>query len=100
VFEIGGYREGQPSKGIQSFSFLKAGMQIRIRSIEESWIRIRIKVKIQELWRLKREPWRAADAGKGGVKAQNVALEGIYCRPAVEDELHFDKEQDPDPAPH
>jgi hypothetical protein len=33
----------------------------------KSWIRIRIKVKIQELSRLNMEPWRAVDAQNGGV---------------------------------
>jgi hypothetical protein len=32
--------------------------------------RIRIKVNIQELNRLKMEPWRAVDANNGGVEAQ------------------------------
>jgi hypothetical protein len=35
--------------------------------------RIRIKVNIQELNRLTMEPWRAVDANKGGVEAQNEA---------------------------
>jgi hypothetical protein len=43
----------------------------------ESWFRIRIKVKIQELSMLKMEPWRAVAAQNGGVKAQNGGLEGL-----------------------
>jgi hypothetical protein len=51
-------------------------LQILIRIILGSWIRIIIKVKIQELQRLKKESWWAADADKRGVRAQNGALEG------------------------
>jgi hypothetical protein len=35
------------------------------------------KVKIQELLRLKMEPWRAADAHNGGEEAKNGASEGL-----------------------
>jgi hypothetical protein len=44
----------------------------------ESWIRIRIEVKIEELWRLKKETWRV-------------------CGPLVSVVHHLDKKQDPDP---
>jgi hypothetical protein len=39
-----------------------------MRVINRIRIRIGIKVKIRELWRLKMEPWRA-DTISGGVKA-------------------------------
>jgi hypothetical protein len=46
-------------------------MRIRIHIVFGSWIWIRIRVnsievKIQELSRLKMEPWRAVDAQNGG----------------------------------
>jgi hypothetical protein len=44
----------------------------------ESWIRIRIEVKIEELWRLKKETWRV-------------------CGPLVSVVHYLDKKQDPDP---
>jgi hypothetical protein len=40
-------------------------------------IRIRSKVKIQELSKLKLEPWMAVDAQNGGVETQNGGLEGL-----------------------
>jgi hypothetical protein len=46
------------------------------RLSEKSWIRIRIKVKIQELSRLNMEPWMAEGTHNGCVEAQNGALEG------------------------
>jgi hypothetical protein len=36
-------------------------LRIRILIILGSWIRIRIKVKIKELWSLKMEPWMAVE---------------------------------------
>ncbi len=53
----------------------------------------RIKVKIQELLRLKIVDGRG-DAPNGDVEAQNRALEG---RPVVADSKLFDEKQDPDP---
>jgi hypothetical protein len=46
-------------------------------------IRIRMKAgskskKIQELWRLEMEPWRAVDAHIGGMEFHNGAVEGLY----------------------
>jgi hypothetical protein len=58
------------------FGNLKAGLQIRIRIILGSWIRIRIKVEIQELQRFNKDPWWAADTDKRGARAQNGILEG------------------------
>jgi hypothetical protein len=41
-----------------------------------SWIRINIKVKFQDLYRLKMELWRAVDTYNGSVEAlKNGALE-------------------------
>jgi hypothetical protein len=34
----------------------------------KSWIRIRIKVKIQKLYVIKMKPWRAVNAQNGGLK--------------------------------
>jgi hypothetical protein len=68
----------------------------RIRNKVESWIRIR--VKIQELFKRNRELWRAVDANSGGVR---LKLEPYrVCRPVVAHLHHFDEEQDPDPDPH
>jgi hypothetical protein len=49
----------------------------------KSWIRIwiRIIVKIKELWRLKREPWRALDPHNRDIEARNGALR--VCRTVV-----------------
>jgi hypothetical protein len=53
------------------------GSRIRIRA--KSWIRMRIKVKIQELWRLKLELYNGCrDAYNYGLEAQNRALEGLW----------------------
>ncbi len=52
-------------------------MRIRICIVLGSWIRIRIRVKIQELKRLKIEPWRAVDAHNVGVEDKNGALEAV-----------------------
>ncbi len=38
---------------------------------------IRIEVKIQELKRLKMEPWRAVHTNNEGPEAQNWALDGL-----------------------
>jgi hypothetical protein len=46
-------------------------LQIRIRIIFESCIRIRNKVKIQQLYGLKIEPWRAVYAHNEGLEAQS-----------------------------
>jgi hypothetical protein len=57
-----------------------ARLQIRVRIRVKSWMRNCIKVKIQERWRLKMDPWRAMDTHNsriGGVEAQNVFLEGL-----------------------
>jgi hypothetical protein len=43
----------------------------------ESSICIRIKFKVQELYRLKMEPWRAEDSQNGGVAAKIGGLEGL-----------------------
>jgi hypothetical protein len=52
---------------------------IWIRIVVKSYIRIRIKkVRTSEFYWLQIDPWR-------------------FCRPAVVDLHHFDKEQDPDP---
>ncbi len=40
----------------------------------DSWIRIHIRLKIPELWRLKLELWSAVDDQIGGVEAQNGAV--------------------------
>jgi hypothetical protein len=40
------------------------------------------------------------DADNADLKAQNGALEGLYCRLAVADAHHSDEEQDPDLALH
>ncbi len=49
------------------------------------------------------EPWRTVDA-RGGVEAQNGALEGVYSvdrPPFVADSYHFDEEDmDSDPDSH
>jgi hypothetical protein len=50
---------------------------MRIRINLGYWIRIRISVKFQELYKLKMEPSRAVDAHNGGVEVQNKALEGL-----------------------
>ncbi len=50
---------------------------IKIRFWVKSLIRIRSKVKIQELSKLKLEPWMAVDAQNGGVETQNGGLEGL-----------------------
>jgi hypothetical protein len=34
----------------------------------KSWIRLRIEIKIQQLQKLKVDPWRAVDANMGGVE--------------------------------
>jgi hypothetical protein len=39
--------------------------------------RIRIKLNIQELWRLKIKLSRVVDAHNGGVEARNGAVEGL-----------------------
>jgi hypothetical protein len=53
------------------------GIWIRIRiNRVKIWIRIHIKVKIQELSRLKMVSWRAVNAQNGGVKAQTGSLKG------------------------
>ncbi len=49
------------------------GSRIRIKF--ESWIRIVL--KIQKLFKLNMELWRAVDANSGGVEAQNGAVEGL-----------------------
>ncbi len=59
----------------------------------ESRIQICIKLKIQELCRLKMEQWRAVDAHNGGMKAQWRGYGGV-CTSVVAD--YFDEEQDPD----
>jgi hypothetical protein len=41
------------------------------------------------------EPWRAVDAGNGGMEAQKMEL-WKGCRPVLADLLHFNKEQNPD----
>jgi hypothetical protein len=51
-------------------------------------IQLRIKFKIQELRRLKLEPWRAVDAPNGDV-------EWRVTRPVVADSHHFDEDPDP-----
>jgi hypothetical protein len=83
-------------------------LRIRIRiifgswnRILKSWIRIRASngVKIQELFRLKMEPW------SGGVwtlamKAWRLKMKPWrVCRPVVADadSHHLNEEQDPDP---
>jgi hypothetical protein len=47
-------------------------LQIRVCIIFGSWIRIRIKVKIQELQRLKMEPWKTVDAHNEDMEAQKL----------------------------
>jgi hypothetical protein len=60
-------------------------------------IRIRYKVKLQELWRFKMEPWRAVDAHNGGALMLKFEPSRI-CRPEVAYSHHFDKENmGPDP---
>jgi hypothetical protein len=58
----------------------------RIRS------RICIKVKIQELWRLKIEPWRAVDTCQVEAWRRKIEPWWIY-RPVVADWHHFEKNQ-------
>ncbi len=60
-------------------------------------IRIRLTVKIQELWKLKMEQWRAADAhsGFGFVEVQNGAEAGGSVNQWSQDSHHFHKEQNP-----
>jgi hypothetical protein len=55
---------------------LKSRTRIKVKS--RIWFRIRINDKIQELWRLKIGTWRAVDAHKGGIEAQNGAVEPLY----------------------
>jgi hypothetical protein len=47
-----------------------------IRIILGSWNRVSIKVKIQELQRLKTELWRAVDAHSGTLRLSIGAVEG------------------------
>jgi hypothetical protein len=57
----------------------------------KSWIRIHIKVKIQERERLKMEPWMLT------MEAWRLTREHWrVCRPVVTDLHHFDEEQAPD----
>jgi hypothetical protein len=55
--------------------------------------------KIQELCRLKIGTWRAVDAHKGVIKAQNGAGERLYnvFFIGVANSHHFDGERDPNP---
>jgi hypothetical protein len=72
-------------------------LRIRIRIIFGSWVRIRCKVKIQELLRLKME-WKAVkmEAWRLKMEAWRVLWSQILFS------VHFDEEQDPDPEldPH
>jgi hypothetical protein len=51
-----------------------------IRITNKKRIRIRIKVKIQNLYKLNMESWRALDAHNGDVEAYNAAVEVCNCR--------------------
>jgi hypothetical protein len=62
------------------------------------WIQVRIKVTVQELKRLKMEPWRAVDAHNGGAETHNGARK--VCGTVVEDSHHLNEEQVPGLDPH
>jgi hypothetical protein len=71
-------------------------LQTRLSIIFGSWTRIRIKVKIQKLYRLKTEPWMLT---MEALKLKMVPG-GQYLRPVVADSNHFDEEQDLDLDTH
>jgi hypothetical protein len=59
-----------------------------------------LKVKVQELWRLKMESWRALELT---IEAWRLKMEPwSVCKLVVGDSHHFDEEQeqDPNPDPH
>jgi hypothetical protein len=58
--------ESNPQMQVTSLLPYLTGIWIRVKY----WIRIRIEVKIQEMFRLKMEPWRA-------VETQNGAMYGL-----------------------
>jgi hypothetical protein len=62
----------------------------------KSWIRIRIKNKIQELEGHNMEPWRAVYAHNGGVEASNELWRD--CSPSIAVSHHFNEKLDPGSA--
>jgi hypothetical protein len=74
----------------------EAGSGFRICSRVKSWIRIRIRIeiKIQELYRLKTD--RSIE-GRG--RSQWICGRSVLCKPVVTASHYFDKEQDSDPDP-
>jgi hypothetical protein len=60
----------------------------------KSWIRTCNKFKIQELYNVKTELWRAVDARN---KVSKWSLGVNTSRPMVEDSHHFEMEKDSDP---
>ncbi len=92
--------QGQPRQTvILSGSAFILGCRIRIHmKVSSSGMRIaiRIKVKIQELWRLIVDPLRAVEWSRGGSNWSHGG--SVDCRPEVEGRLHrFEEELDPDP---
>jgi hypothetical protein len=62
---------------VSESKFGSGSVSTTLRIIVKNWIRIRIKVKIQKLWRLKTEPSRVVDAHKWRPGCwKNGALEG------------------------
>jgi hypothetical protein len=70
-------------------TFKVKSRMVPIRIRVKSRIRIRLKAKIQDLRRLKREPWRAVDAHNGGSKWR---LGGSVGHWSV-DSHHFDEDK-------
>jgi hypothetical protein len=76
------------------------GSWIRISIRAKSWIRVLIQVNIQELYRLKMEPWRAVDAHNRGGRGWKwspggSAYQYSHIRITVDPDLH--RSENPDP---